>query len=369
METKVCKQFGIEVPIFGFSHCRDVVAAVSAAGGMGVFGAATFAPDELEAELAWLDAHCQGRPYGVNVIMADSRVEGDAEELERMIPQGHRDFVAALDDKLGVPPLRADAPRPPAVFRNMEMRSTHGWARPQLEVIWRHNPKLLVSALGPAPADVVDKARERGMAIGGMTGAGRHAQKHIEAGAEIVIAAGNEGAGHNSDISAMALIPEVVAAAGEVPVLGAGGIVSGGQIAAALAMGAAGVWMGSRWLTTAESDLDEASVERIIQGSSHDTVRTKAWSGKPTRMMRSPWFDAWEREGAPAPLGTPLQRMLIAPSFQRIVAGGRADLMAVPVGQGVGQMTDRQRVRDVMYELQRDYLEAVARLTALQPTA
>ncbi|MBZ0325096.1 MAG: nitronate monooxygenase, partial [Alphaproteobacteria bacterium] len=98
-------------------------------------------------------------------------------------------------------------------------------------------------------------------------------------------------------------------------------------------------------------------------------VRTKAWSGKPTRMMRSPWFDAWEREGAPAPLGTPLQRMLIAPSFQRIVAGGRADLMAVPVGQGVGQMTDRQRVRDVMYELQRDYLEAVARLTALQPTA
>ncbi|MHA1114130.1 MAG: NAD(P)H-dependent flavin oxidoreductase [Alphaproteobacteria bacterium] len=367
METKVCKQFGIDVPIFGFSHCRDVVAAVSAAGGMGVFGAATFHPDELEIELRWLDENCQGRPYGVNVIMADSRVEGTVEELAPSIPREHRDFVKQLDDRLHVPPPRKDAPRPPAVFRNMEMRSTHGWARPQLDVIWRHNPTLLVSALGPAPADVVEQAHARGMKIGGMTGAGRHAQKHIEAGAEIVVAAGNEGAGHNSDVSTMLLVPEVVDAAGDVPVLAAGGIVSGRQIAAAMALGAQGVWMGSKWLTTIESDLDEASVDRILKGGSHDTMRTKAWSGKPTRFMRSAWFDAWEEEGAPPPLGTPLQRMLIAPSFQRIVAANMADLMAVPVGQGVGQINERQRVRDVMFDLQQDYVDAMARLNAIQP--
>jgi NAD(P)H-dependent flavin oxidoreductase YrpB (nitropropane dioxygenase family) len=369
MKTKVCEQFGIDVPIFGFSHCRDVVAAVSAAGGMGVFGAATFHPDDLEVELRWLDEHCQGRPYGVNVLMADSRTEGSPEELERMIPQGHRDFVKNLEDKLHVPPLRKDAPPPRSVYANMETRSTHGWARPQLEVVWRHNPKLLVSALGPAPKDVVAKARERGMKIGGMTGAARHAIKHVEAGADIVVAAGFEGAGHNSDVASMVLTPEVVDAVGDVPVLTAGGIGSGRQIAAALALGAQGVWMGSIWLTTVESDFDEGSVERMLHASSHETLRTKSWSGKPTRFMTTPWFEAWEEEDAPPTLGTPLQRMLIAKSFKRIVAAGMTDLMAIPVGQVVGQMRERRRVRDVMYDLQQEYVEAMARLAAIQPTA
>lgn len=367
MKTRVCDLLGIDVPIFGFSHCRDVVAAVSAAGGMGVFGAATFDPDDLEAELRWLDAHCQGRPYGVNVLMADSRTEGTPEALDGMIPQEHRDFVARLEEEFHVPPLRKDAPPPRSVYANMETRSTHGWARPQLEVVWRHNPKLLVSALGPAPADVVAKAREKGMKVGGMTGAGRHARKHIEAGADLVVAAGLEGAGHNSDVGTMVLVPEVVDAAGDVPVLAAGGIANGRQIAAALALGAQGVWLGSAWLATVESDFDEASIGRILESSSHDTTRTKSWSGKPTRFLNTPWFAAWEREDAPPTLGTPLQRMLIAGSFRRIVAAGMTDLFAVPVGQAVGQIKERRRVRDVMYDLQREYVDALARLAAIQP--
>ncbi|MFO1188919.1 MAG: nitronate monooxygenase [Alphaproteobacteria bacterium] len=300
MRTKVCELFGIDVPIFGFSHCRNVVAAVSAAGGLGVFGAGTFAPDELEIELRWLDEQLNGRPYGVDVVMPSSRTEGSPVDLERLIPQGHRDFIMTLEDRLHIPPMRQDAPTPKSVYRNMERMSTHAWARQQLDVAWNHKPKLLVSALGPAPADIVAKAHGLGMKIGGMTGSGRHAQKHIAAGADIVIAAGNEGAGHNSDISTMVLVPEVVDAAGDVPVLAAGGIASGRQMAAAMALGAQGVWMGSAWLATIESDLDEAAVDRIIRSGSHDTLRTRAWSGKPTRFLRTPFFDAWEQEDAPS---------------------------------------------------------------------
>lgn len=369
MKTSICEQFGIDVPIFGFSHCRNVVAAVSAAGGMGVFGAATYSPQELEIELRWLDEHCKGRPYGVNVIMADSRTEGTFEELDRKIPQGHREFVEKLNSRFHIPPLRKNAPPPTSIFQNMELRSTHGWARPQLDVVWRHNPRLLVSALGPAPADIVAKAHERGMKIGGMTGAGRHAKKHVAAGADIVIAAGNEGAGHNSDVSSMVLIPEVVDAAGDVPVLAAGGIGCGRQIAAALALGAKGVWMGSIWLTTHESDLDEGSIDRILKADAHDTVRTTAWSGKPTRVLRTPWFDAWDDEDAPETLGTPLQRMLIAPAFRRIVGGGMTELMCVAGGQVVGQINERKRVRDVMFDLQQEYLDTMARLSAIHPEA
>jgi len=375
MRTKVCDLFGIDVPIFGFSHCRNVVAAVSAAGGLGVFGAGTFAPDELEIELRWLDEQLKGRPYGVDVVMPSSRTEGSIEDLQQLIPQGHRDFITSLEERLHIPPMRQDAPIQKSVYRNMERMSTHAWARQQLEVAWSHRPKLLVSALGPAPADIVARAHELGIKIGGMTGSGRHAKKHIAAGADIVIAAGadiviaagNEGAGHNSDISTMVLVPEVVDAAGDVPVLAAGGIASGRQIAAAMALGAQGAWMGSVWLATAESDLDETTVDRIVQSGSHDTLRTRAWSGKPTRFLRTPFFDAWEQEDAPEPLGTPLQRVLIAPTFRRIVAANMTDLIEIPIGQVAGQIRDRRRVRDVMYDMQRDYVDTMARLAAIQP--
>jgi NAD(P)H-dependent flavin oxidoreductase YrpB (nitropropane dioxygenase family) len=367
MRTPVCDLFSIEVPVFGFSHCRDVVAAVSAAGGLGVFGAGTFTPEELEVELSWIEDHLDGRPYGVDVVMANARTEGTIDELRRLIPEGHRTFIQLLERDLRIPPLPNDPPPMRSVYRNMELMSTHGWARPQLDVVWRHKPALVVSALGPAPADIVTKAHGFGMKVGGMTGAGRHAKKHVEAGADIVIAAGNEGAGHNSDISTMVLVPEVVEAAGDVPVLAAGGIASGRQIAAALALGAQGVWMGSAWLATMESDLDPASVDRLLAAGAHDTVRTRAWSGKPTRFLQTPFFEAWEREDAPEPLGTPLQRMLIAPTFRKIAAARMSDMFDVPVGQVAGQIRERRRVRDVMFELKEDYVEAMARLAALQP--
>ncbi|MCW5656808.1 MAG: nitronate monooxygenase [Burkholderiaceae bacterium] len=361
--------FGIDVPIFGFTHCRDVAAAVSQAGGMGILGAATFSPEELERELRWLDENCGGRPYGVNVLMAESRTEGAEQDLQRLIPAGHRDFVQQLNERFEVPPLRDGAQDGGhGVARNMGLRSTHGWARPQLEVVFRHKPVVLFSALGPAPADVVERARQKGMKIGGMTGAGRHAEKHIAAGADIITATGYEGGGHNSDVTTMVLVPEVIeAAAGRVPVLAAGGIASGRQIAAALALGAEGAWLGTVWLPSVESDFEAGTIEQMLERGSHDTVRTKAWSGKPTRFLRNPWFDAWEEEGVPKPLGTPLQRILIQPAMTRIAAARMTHIMPVPIGQVVGQLRQRRRVRDIMQDLQKEYLDAIEHLNALQP--
>lgn len=294
MKTGACHLFGIDVPIFASSHCRDVVAAVSLAGGMGVLGTASYHPDELDTELQWIDKHVNGQPYGVDVLMADARVEGTLEELEQMIPSGHRDFVEALNERFGIPELRQDATAllPGSIYKSTELRGTHGWARAQLQVAFEHPIALMVSALGAAPVDISREAHRRGIRVGGLVGAGRHARKHIDAGADILVAAGNESAGHNSDIATMVLVPEVVAAAGEVPVLAAGGIGSGSQIAAGLALGAEGVWLGSIWLTAQESDLDDRSVEKLLRAGSHDTIRTKCWSGKPTRFLRDPWIEA-----------------------------------------------------------------------------
>lgn len=367
MKTSVCDLFGIDVPIFAFSHCRDVVAAVSLAGGMGVLGAASYHPEELETELSWIDEHVKGRPYGVDVLMADTRVEGTLEELQQMIPSEYTAFVESLNQRFGIPELREDAaPLPPgSIYKATELRGTHGWARAQLQVAFEHPISLMVSALGAAPADVAGEAHRRGIRVGGLVGAGRHARKQIDAGADILVAAGNEGGGHNSDIATMVLVPEVVKAAEDVPVLAAGGIGSGSQIAAGLALGAEGVWLGSVWLATVESDLDDKSVEKLLRAGSHDTVRTKCWSGKPTRFLRDPWIDGWEEPGSPEPLPTPLQRILVAPSQRRAVSAGMTEIASVPVGEVVGQMTQRRRVRDIMVQLQQEYLDAVTRLQAL----
>lgn len=358
--------FGIDVPIVGFSHCRDVVAAISKAGGLGVLGAATITPEELELELRWLDAELKGKPYGVNVLMAASFVDGTPDELEAMIPEAHRRFVAQLEERFAIPPLSENAPPPTGIFGSIEFRGMPDVGLQGLEVAFGHDVAVIVSALGPAPAEVMERAHERGMLVGGMVGAGRHARKHVEAGADFVVAAGNEGAGHNSHISTMVLVPEVVDAVAPVPVLAAGGIANGRQIAAAMALGADGVWTGSLWVACAESEFMPEQLERVLNAGSHDTVETRSWSGKPTRFLRDPWNSAWEDPAAPEPLPTPLQRILVGKSHHRILNARMGDLLAVPIGQVVGQITSVKPVRDIIYDLVTEYAAAMERLDGLE---
>ena len=371
MKTRICDLFGIEFPIFAFSHYRDVVAAVSRAGGLGVMGALAFSNDQLEVELDWIDEHVGGKPYGVDVVMPNSLAAGEMAALDKtafeaMIPDRHKEFVEEVLRRHCVPPLPEGEPRHETL-----LAWTHGGARSQVDIALSHPIKLLVNALGTPPKDVIDKVHERGVQVAALCGSVEHALRHVEAGIDIIVAQGSEAGGHTGEIGTMVLIPDVVDAVAPRPVLAAGGIGSGRQVAAALALGAEGAWMGSVWLTTTESDLHPVAVQKLLGVSARDTVRSRSMTGKPARQLRTKWTEAWDDPSSPGALPMPLQFMLTAEAIQRIhrsahaETSGAKELIGSPVGQIVGRMKSVRPVREVVYDMMNEFVDAVNRVQAL----
>jgi NAD(P)H-dependent flavin oxidoreductase YrpB (nitropropane dioxygenase family) len=366
MRTELCDAFGIEYPIFAFTHCRDVVAAVSKAGGLGVLGAVGFSAEQLEIELNWIDEHVDGKPYGVDTVMPAKSVDtgdgGAAPEdivgrIRAMIPDEHWRFVDELMERFDVPPLP----------EGTSSRGVIGWAeevaRSHVEIALAHPIVLLANALGSPPKDVIDRAHAQGVKVAALAGKAQHAQRHVNNGVDMIVAQGYEAGGHTGEVSTMVLVPEVVDAVAPVPVLAAGGIGSGRQIAAAMALGAQGVWTGSIWLAVAESSAAPETIERYIEATSSDTVRSRCFTGKPARALRNAWTEAWEDPNGPGPLGMPLQNILTAEANARIARAHRKDLGFVPVGQIVGSMNRVRPARDVMFQLVEEYIDAVERLS------
>ena len=373
MRTALCEKLGCELPIFAFSHCRDVVVEVTKAGGFGVLGAATFSPEQLEAELRWIDQHVAGRPYGVDVIIPtayDKEAERSTDSLEKMIPDAHRAFMDKILDDAGVPPLPPDErERVHRDIVNGRGNMTPDGARRLLHVALAHPlVKLVVSALGSPPPDVMAQLRAAKVMVGAMCGKGEHAARHVAAGVDVIVAQGTEAGGHTGEIATMVLVPQVVAACGDkVAVLAAGGIAKGSQIVAALALGAQGVWCGTLWLGTRESELDPFEKEVLFATRTEDAVRRRARTGKPVRMIKSALSEAWEQPGAPKYLPTPLQGILYNEAHARVVRAKRKDLYSFPAGQVVGMLTEETSVRDVMVQLQTEYLDTMERLRKLAP--
>lgn len=367
MRTRLCEVLGIEHPIVGFTPSEQVAAAISRAGGLGVLGCVRFNdPADLEAALCWMDVNTDGRPYGIDVVMpAKVPIEGVPADLGALIPAGHREFVAGTLAKLGVPPLPDDGPAGDGVLGWL-----HSVARQHVEVALAHPARLIANALGPPPADVISRAHERGMLVAALAGTAKHARAHVAGGVDIVVAQGYEAGGHTGEIASMVLVPEIVDAVGaEVPVLAAGGIGCGRQVAAALALGAVGVWMGSAWLTTAEYTLSAdmpAVREALLAATSSDTVRSRIYSGKHARLLRNRWTQAWAEPGAPEPLPMPLQNLLVSEAHQRLMRSGQPDLVPMPVGQIVGRMNEVRPVAEVMSDLLREADETLARLGTLR---
>jgi NAD(P)H-dependent flavin oxidoreductase YrpB (nitropropane dioxygenase family) len=371
MHTPICDELGIEFPIFAFTHCRDVVAAVSKAGGFGVLGAVGFTPEQLEIELNWIDDNVGDHPYGVDIVIP-GKYEGQGEEedpeklaamLREMVPQGHIDFAKKILADHGVPEL------PDVDSQSLRLLGwTEATATPQVDIALQHDKMTLIAnALGTPPPDVVTRIKDANRKIAALCGSAHQALKHKDAGIDIIIAQGTEGGGHTGEIGSLVLWPQVIAAAGDTPVLAAGGIGSGGQIAAALALGAQGVWTGSLWLTVEESDLPPAQKEQLLKAESRNTVRSRSVTGKPARMLRNDWTEAWEQPGAPDPLPMPLQYMvsgdMVARSHQ--YPDKALDVMFNPVGQVVAQLKDVRKSRDVIRTLVEEYIEAVERLQTL----
>jgi NAD(P)H-dependent flavin oxidoreductase YrpB (nitropropane dioxygenase family) len=366
MKTRASEMFGIDLPIFAFSHCRDVVAAVSKAGGLGVLGALAFSPEQLEIELNWIDEHVDGKPYGVDVVMP-AKYEGAGEldpermgeQLKEMIPQQHRDWVNQLLAEHDVPELSEED----------RSEGLLGWVhekgREQVQIALEHPIKLLANALGSPPKDVVDLAHEHNVKVAALCGSVQQAERHVNQGVDIVVAQGGEAGGHTGDVASLVLWPDVVDAVAPAPVLAAGGIGTGRQIAAALALGCEGVWTGSIWLTTAEADTGTMAMEKLLAAGARDTVRSRSWTGKPARMLRTEWTEAWEREDSPGTLPMPLQFMLINDAMRRINKFNVKELTTMPVGQIVGRMNTVRPVRDVMFDLVDEFVESSQKLEKL----
>lgn len=367
MHTSLCETLGIEYPIVGFTPSEHVAAAISRAGGLGVLGCVRFNdPADVDAALTFMDASTDGKPYGVDVVMpAKVPAEGAATDLAKLVPQGHRDWVEETLRKLGVPPLPADEKQGSAVLGWL-----HSVARQHVEVALSHRPSLIANALGSPPGDVIEQAHAHQMKVAALAGTAGHARRHVANGVDIVVAQGYEAGGHTGEIATMVLVPEVVdAVAGAAPVLAAGGIGSGRQVAAALALGAAGVWMGTAWLMTEEYQLTvtmPAMHEALLNASSSDTTRSRIYTGKPARLLKNSWTKAWEDADAPAPLPMPLQNVLVADAHQRLMNSGNPDVVAMPTGQVVGRFSEIRPVADVMAGLLRETGETLARLEGLR---
>jgi NAD(P)H-dependent flavin oxidoreductase YrpB (nitropropane dioxygenase family) len=371
VRTQVCDDFDIEFPIFAFTHCRDVVAAVSRAGGFGVLGALGFSPEQLEVELSWIDEHVDGKPYGVDTVIPASyvgRAQGGlgARELADMIPAEQREFSARLLEKYDVPPLPDDLPKASGLL---------GWSenagRAHVEVALGHPIKLIANALGSPPGDLIEAAHAHDIRVAGLVGRPDQALRQVERGVDLVVASGWEAGGHTGEISTLVLIPDVVDAVAPTPVLAAGGIGSGRQMAAAIALGAQGVWTGSIWLTVSEADTPPVLMDKLLAAGPGDTVRSRSLTGKPARQLRTPYTEAWDGPDSPGALPMPLQFMAVADAQRRIShyahveRTGAAELIGTPAGQIIGRAKHVRPAHELIREIVEEYVDTMERMDGL----
>ncbi len=373
MNSRICEMLDIEFPLVAFTHCRDVVVAVSKAGGCGVLGAVGMSPEQLEKELKWIDEHIDGKPYGVDVLIPNKMVgkdeKFDADKLAKMIPQEYADFRTDVLANHGIdaPELRKIDTAGSSFAANTQSDG----AKALLDVAFKHPIKIIANALGVPPDWMIKMGKDNDCKVAALLGTAEHAINQVKAGVDILVVSGTEAGGHCGSVSTMVLIPEVHQAIqpyGDVPILAAGGIVTGKQMAAAMAMGASGAWCGSVWLTTIESEVDPIVKEKMVAANSSQTVRSRSRTGKHSRQLVTPWTQAWEAESAPEPLPMPLQPMVAEPALQKVnklAAGGHEgaqDLATYWVGQGVGLMNQSISASDVVQEFKEDFINAYERL-------
>jgi NAD(P)H-dependent flavin oxidoreductase YrpB (nitropropane dioxygenase family) len=357
LHTQLCDKLGIEYPVVSFTHCKDVAVAVINAGGFAVLGEAMHTPDDIAADIKWIRDRVGGKPFGIDLVLpASVPEEKTVEELLAMIPQEHRDFEQSIKKKYEVPDPKT-AP------------DLHTWggldqkrALAQLEVLFDEKVPVIASGLG-SPAFMLERAHGLGIQVWGLVGKARQAKKQIDAGTDVIIAQGYDAAGHTGNIGTFSIVPQVVDVArpAGVPVLAAGGVTTGRHLAAALALGAAGVWTGSVWLASRESDLNLPLKERLLEAKAEDTVYSNVISGYTMRTTRCPWHDEWQSKEAPEVLKPPLQMILSSDYIQGSLDYQRKDLMTEAAGQGINYVTEMKPARQILSDMVEEALDVFDR--------
>ena len=344
IHTRLCDDLGCKYPIFGFTHSLEAAIAVTRAGGIGVWGATRSTPEEIEVALTTMAQELGDLPYGIDLVIPPGMPERDnRDEVEAAIPEEHKQFVAGLREKYGVP----DDGMPGMRTRFIRSEAS---ARAQVDVVM--DSKLPILALGiGSPEWVIGPSKERGMKMISLVGQPKHAVRALQAGADIIVAQGYDAGAHTGTVGTFSLVPQIVDVCGDVPVVAAGGVATGRHIAAAMAMGAAGVWTGTIWLVCEENHVEGQIVDKLIAAGSADTVISRADSGKTFRQIRTAWSDEWAAEGAPSPLKMPYQDVLVGDILGQIERHEIAPLMHSGAGQSVGYLNGRSTVAETMTSL------------------
>jgi len=355
IRTAVAERFGVETPIFGFSHSVEVTVAVCLAGGIGVYGASRDRGDDIRRIAAEIRDRVGARPFGLDLLLPQGLPErNDRAAIEAEIPEGHRAFVRSIGDKYGVPPTTGPGRRT-RFIRSREIEAE------QLQAVVESDFDIFAAGIY-TPADVVHRVKAQGRTVVSLTGSRRHALRAVDAGADIIVAQGYDAGGHTGQVGTFTLVPRVVDAVGNrAMVLAAGGVATGRHIAAALTLGAAGVWLGTAWLTTKEHNLSTLVLRKLLDAGEEDTVITRADSGKPMRQLRSAWSEEWARPDAPQPLTQPtFQDVLVGDFLGAVEAHGIEPLIKHAAGQAIGWFDRQVTVAQTMQRLVTETKQALA---------
>ena len=350
LSTMLCDILEVEYPIClagmgGRWTPPELVAAVSEAGGLGVMGGTGIEVEELRKRIRRV-RELTDKPFGVDLLLpvvtgsvetggGPNRQESQYEAVRREYPR-HAAFVDTLIDEFGLE--KADPPE--------QGETGLALARKQVEMILEEDVAVFAAALGD-PAWVVPMAREKGVKVMGLVGSVRNAYRQVEAGVDILVAQGTEAGGHTGRIATMPLVPQIVDAVSPRPVVAAGGIANGRGIAASLALGAEGVWMGTAFLAAKECGIYGPQQETIIRGRSEDFIISRSYTGKTARQYQGPVVQAWENSGLDT-LPMPLQGVLMSGFNASAEKSKRYDLIFNPAGQGAGMVHAARPAAEIM---------------------
>jgi len=367
LKTKLCDMLGIEYPILSAGMGPtligentgapvELVVAVSEAGGLGVLGGSGFSVEQLRDAIREIKAQTD-KPFGVDLLLpksvAPQASSGPKElplsEVLKKIPEPHREWIKKVRAEMGLPDVDV----------MIKLNSTTNRPKESIQVCIEERVPLFCAGLGN-PGFMVQEAHSVGMKVLGITGNSKNARRMAESGLDLIVAQGHEGGGHTGRIGTMALLPQAIDAAAPVPILAAGGIGDGRGLAAALAIGCIGVWVGTRFLATVEGGALDANKQRILDSTDEDTRVSTAYTGKTLRASLNGYHKLWDESGLD-PLPFPTQVLVSSALLWGFVKTGQTDYIGGLAGQVSGLIHDIKPARQVVEEMVEEAVDILTR--------